>query len=137
VFVFVFVFVLGPKINFARLHQCARRGGQLTAHQPTKNQALLPSLFNLLVSSVQKKSLPGAGGVFLTRGEREVVAPAQGEETVCQEAGTGASRGRGGAMRGVATTSPGKRGDTKTRWWAKRQRTIKRANGRQRHVKRW
>ncbi len=59
------------------------KGGWLTAHQPTKNQALIPSLStHLLVPGIQKKSLPGAGGVFLiTRGKQEVEALAQGEAT--------------------------------------------------------
>ncbi len=58
----------------------AGEGGWLTAHQPTKNQAMLPSLStHSLVPGIQKKSLPGAGGVFLTRGEWEVEAPAQVE----------------------------------------------------------
>ncbi len=55
-------------------------GGWLIEHQPTKNQALLPSLStHPLASSVQKKSLLGAGGVSLIRGKQEVEAPAQGE----------------------------------------------------------
>ncbi len=58
------------------------RGGWLTAHQPTKNQALIPSLStHPLAPGIQKKSLPGAGGVFLTRGEQEVEALARGEVT--------------------------------------------------------
>jgi hypothetical protein len=54
------------------------------------------------------KSLPGVGGVFLTKGEWEFEAPAQGEATVCQEAVVGVLRGRGSATRGGATTSQGK-----------------------------
>ncbi len=70
----------------------------LTAHQPTKNQAVLPSWStDPLASGVQKKSLPGAGGVFLTRGEQEIKAQARGEATAHQEVETGALRGRGGA----------------------------------------
>jgi hypothetical protein len=57
-------------------------GGWLTAHQLTKSQALLPSLStHPLVSSVQKKSLPGVGGLFLTRGKWEVKVLVQGEAT--------------------------------------------------------
>ncbi len=64
----------------------AGEGGWLTAHQPTKNQAMLPSLFtHPLAPGVQKKSLPGAGGVFLTRGEWEVEEPARGKAMARQE----------------------------------------------------
>ncbi len=64
----------------------AGEGGWFTAHQPTRNQAVLPSLStHPMAPGVQKKSLPGAGGVFLARGKWEVEAPAQGETTVHQE----------------------------------------------------
>jgi hypothetical protein len=55
---------------------------------PTKNQATLPSLStHPLVSSVQKNSLPGVGGVFLTKGERELeVAETVGREAMQQPA---------------------------------------------------
>ena len=47
---------------------------------------MLPSLStHLLVPGVQKESLPGAGGVFLTTGKREVEAPVRGEAMVHQE----------------------------------------------------
>ncbi len=116
-FMFVMQFVYGPKINFCMLAQMwfvtrflvAGAEGWLTARQPTKNQALLPSLStHLLVSGVQKKSLLGVGGVFLTRGKWEVKVLAQGEATARGEAAAGASRGGGGATRGDATTSWGK-----------------------------
>jgi hypothetical protein len=56
--------------------------GWFTAHQLTKNQALIPSSStHLLVPSVQKKSLLGAGGAFLTRDKQEVKVLAQGEAT--------------------------------------------------------
>jgi hypothetical protein len=58
------------------------RGGvahRLT-HQPTKNKAMLPSLStHPLAPGVQKKSLPGAGGAFLTRVKWEVEALTRGE----------------------------------------------------------
>ncbi len=64
----------------------AGEGGWLTAHQPIKIQAMLLSLsVHPLAPSVQKKSLPGAGGVFLIRGKQEVEALAQGEAMVHQE----------------------------------------------------
>jgi hypothetical protein len=51
-----------------------------------KNQVLLPSLSTYpLAPSIQKKSVPGAGDVFLTRGKQEVEAPVQGEVMVHQE----------------------------------------------------
>jgi hypothetical protein len=86
-----------------------RVGERLTTNQPTKNQALLPSLStHPLVTNVHKKILPGAGGVFLIRGKQEVEVPAGGEAMVCREAAAGMSRGQGGATRGDATTSWGK-----------------------------
>ncbi len=64
----------------------AGEGGGLTAHQPTENQAMLPSLStHPLAPGIQKKSLPGAGGVLLTRDKWEVEAPAQGEAMAHQE----------------------------------------------------
>jgi hypothetical protein len=82
-------FVYGPKLFFCASTNklvtqvfVAQAGGWLTAHQPTKNQVLFPSLStHPLAPGVQKKSLPGAGGVFLTRGKREVKAPVQSEAT--------------------------------------------------------
>jgi hypothetical protein len=61
-----------------------------------------------LASSVQKKSLPGVGGVFLTKGKRELVAPMQGEAMTHREVVAGKLSGRGGMMRGDATTIRGK-----------------------------
>ncbi len=79
----------------------AGAGGWLTAHQQTKYQELLPSLFtHPLASSIQKKSLLGSGGVFLSRGKWEFKAPVQGEAAVHQEAVVGTSRVKGNAMRG-------------------------------------
>ncbi len=70
---------------------------------------MLPSLStHPLASSVQKKSLPGAGRVFLTKGERELEAPTRGKAMTHQEAAAGALSGRSDAMRGDATTSQGK-----------------------------
>ncbi len=87
----------------------AGEGGRLTAQQPTKNQAMLPSLStHPLASSVQKKSLPGAGRVFSTKGKRELEVPTQGEAMMHGEAAVGVLSGRGGATRGDATTSQGK-----------------------------
>jgi hypothetical protein len=107
--------------------------GWLTAHQPTKNQSMLPSLStHPLASSVQKKSLPGLGRVFLAKSEWELEAPVGGEVTVHQEMAAETSRCRGGATRGDATTSRGKqdggatRDDTTTRRRVKRQWRIKR-----------
>jgi hypothetical protein len=57
--------------------------GSKTVDCDPKNQAcshLCPLICWHLVS--KKKSLPGAGGVFLTRGKWEVMAPAQREATV-------------------------------------------------------
>ncbi len=111
----------------------AGKGGWLTAHQLTKNQAMLPSLStHPLASSVQKKSLQGVGGVFLTKGEWELEVPAQGEATVRLELAASASRSRGGVTRGDATTSLGKqeggatRGNTTTRQHVKRRWQVKR-----------
>jgi hypothetical protein len=56
-----------------------------------------------LVSSTQKKSLSGAGGVFLTKGKRELEAPTRGEAMTHREAAAGTLSGRGGATRGDAT----------------------------------
>jgi hypothetical protein len=54
----------------------------LTAHQLTKNQALLPSLStHPLAPGIQKKSLLGAGGVFLSRDKKKVEALARGKAT--------------------------------------------------------
>ncbi len=54
--------------------------------QPTKNQAMFPLLStHPLAPGIQKKSLPGAGGVFLTRGEWEVEALVRGEAMAHQE----------------------------------------------------
>jgi hypothetical protein len=79
----------GKKPDSFRAHVFPRdagEGGWLTAHQPTKHQAMLSSLStHLLAPRVQKKSLPGAGGVFLTRGDCEGEALAQGEAMVHQE----------------------------------------------------
>ncbi len=77
---------------------CGTSGGWLTAAHspptPTKSQAFLPSSStHPSVPGVQKKSLPGAGWVFLTRGKREVKAPARCEATACREAAGGALRG--------------------------------------------
>jgi hypothetical protein len=95
----------------------------------------------------KKKSLPRVGGVFLTRGKQEVVAPAQGEVTARQEAelvqlevtqqparaneraaqreatrqSNSALKG-GGASRGCGMT--------------RSHMTTNRVNGRQRHIKR-
>jgi hypothetical protein len=94
---------------------------------------MLPSLStHPLASGVQKKSLLGAGGVLLTKGEQGFEAPAQGEAKAHQEAAASALRGRGGGTRGDATTSRGKqeggatRGDTTTRRRAERRWYIKR-----------
>ncbi len=54
------------------------------------------------------------------------MALAQGGAMVHQEVGAGALRDVGGAMRGDATTSQGKRGDRTTRRHVERQRHIKR-----------
>ncbi len=86
---------------------------------PTKNQATLPSSStHPQASSVQKKSLPGAGGVFLAKGKRELeVAEAVRREAMQQPAGAneraaqqvatrlpdGASKGDG-ALRGCGAT---------------------------------
>ncbi len=152
--------ISGPKTNFVFvIHKhiinswvdfwWQERGGWLTAHQPTKNQAMLPSLStHPLAPSVQEKSLRGAGAVFLTRCEQKVEAPAQGEamarqegevvqqevmlqpparanKRVAQQEGTqqpdGVSKG-GCLSRGCGVT----RSNAKTNW----------ANGRQYHIKR-
>ncbi len=64
----------------------AGEGEWLTAHQPTKSQAMLPSLStHPLAPSIQKKSLLGVGEVFLTRGKWEVEVQARGEATARQE----------------------------------------------------
>ncbi len=105
---------------------------------PTKNQAKLPSLStHPQASSVQKKSLPGAGGVFLAKGERELEVaeavrqeamqqPARANERAAQQVATrlpdGTSKGDG-ALRGCGTT--------------RSHATTNRVSGRQRHVKRW
>jgi hypothetical protein len=87
----------------------AGEGGWLTAHQPTKNQAILPSSStHPLAPSAQKKSLPGVGRVFLTKGERKLEASMGGEAMTHREAAGGVLSGRGGATRGDATTSRGK-----------------------------
>ncbi len=81
-------------------------GGWLTAHQLTKNQALLLSLStHPLVSGIQKKSLPGVGEVFLRSGKQEVDVPAQGEALGHLEAAAGGSRGGGSATRGCEIPS--------------------------------
>ncbi len=85
VFVFVFVFVSGAKINFVSLHKCglyyfvAGAGGcsQHTNQLKTKHCSHLCPLICWPPTS-KKKSLPGAGGVFLARGKWEAVAPVQG-----------------------------------------------------------
>ncbi len=78
------------------------------------------------MSGIQKKSLLGAGDVFLTRGKRDVKAPVQGEAAVRQEAAAGTPRGRGGAMRGNATTSQGKQEGGTTRGITTTRRRVKR-----------
>ena len=105
---------------------------------PTKNQATLPSSStHPQASSVQKKSLPGAGGVFLAKGERELeVAEAVRREAMQQPAGAneraaqqvatqlpyGVSKGDG-VLRGCGAT----RSHATTNW----------ASGRRRRVERW
>jgi hypothetical protein len=102
-------------------------GGRLTAHQPTKNQAMLPSLStHPLASSIKKKRLRGVGGVFRTKSKWELEAPARDEATAHQEAAAGASRGRGSAMRGDATTSQGKQEGSATRSDMTTRRRVKR-----------
>ncbi len=94
---------------------------------------MLPSLStHPLASSVQEKSLLGAGGVFLSKGKRELEAPTRGEAVMRWEAAAGALSGRGGATRGNATTSRGKweggatRSDMTTKQHVERQWHIKR-----------
>jgi hypothetical protein len=57
------------------------------AHSTPTNQksSIAPIFFSThpLVSGIQKKSLPGKGGVFLTRGKREVEVQALGDVTAC------------------------------------------------------
>jgi hypothetical protein len=75
----------------------------------TKYRAMLPSLStHPLASSVQKKSRPGVGGVFLTKGKRKLEAPTGGEAMMRREAVAGALSDRGGATRGNAINSWGK-----------------------------
>jgi hypothetical protein len=68
----------------------------------------------------------------LTKGERALEAPTQGEAMTCPEAATGVLSGRGFAKRGDVTTSRGKqegcamRGDMTTRRRVKRQWHVKR-----------
>jgi hypothetical protein len=62
-----------------------RGGGSQHTNQSKIKQLSQSSSSHLLVPGVQKESLPGAGWVFLTRGEREVEAPVQGEATARQE----------------------------------------------------
>jgi hypothetical protein len=52
---------------------------------PTNQKSIIAPIVSthLLVSSIQKKSLLGKGGVFLTRGKREVKAQALGEVMAC------------------------------------------------------
>jgi hypothetical protein len=70
---------------------------------------MLPSLStHPLASIIQKKSLTWAGGLFLTKGKRELEVLMQGEAMTRQEAAAGALSSRGGAKRGNATTSRGK-----------------------------
>jgi hypothetical protein len=93
---------------------------------PTNHKPSIDPIFTThpLAPGIQKKCLPGAGGVFLTRGKQEVKALAKVEAA--------APRGRGGVTRGDATTSQGKqegsamRGNTTTRWCIKRRWQIKR-----------
>jgi hypothetical protein len=56
----------------------------------------------------QKEKPAGGSGLFLTKGERELEAPMQGEAMTHQEAAAGALSGRDGAKRGGVTTSRGK-----------------------------
>ncbi len=56
----------------------------------------------------QKEKPAGGGGLFLTKGERELEAPTRGEAMTCREAAACALSGRGGAKRGDVTTSRGK-----------------------------
>jgi hypothetical protein len=131
-------------------------GGSQHTHQP-KNQAFLPSSStHPLALGIQKKILPGAGGVFLIRGKLEVKVPVQSETTAHQEAAAGASRSQGSATRDDATTSRGKQvwevqreatqqpdsaskvGDTSRGWGVMRSHaTTNRANRRQQHVERF
>jgi hypothetical protein len=66
---------------------------------------MLPSLStHPLVSSIQKKSLLGVGGVFLTKGKRELEAPTQGEAMTRRKVAAGVLSGRGDTARSDATT---------------------------------
>jgi hypothetical protein len=87
-----------------------------TNQKPSIPPIFLPSLStHPLVSGIQKKSLMGAGGIFLTSGEWEVVRPVRGEAMACREVAVSASRGVDSATRRDATISRGKREGGATR----------------------
>jgi hypothetical protein len=67
-----------------------------------------------------------AGGVFLSRGKWEILAMARGEATARREVAAGTLRGVGGATRGDATTSRGKRDGSATRSNAATGQCVKR-----------
>jgi hypothetical protein len=76
---------------------------------PTNQKTSIAPIFVNSSAGIQrlKEKLAGlgVGGVFLTRGEWEVVAPARGEATVHHEAAAGALSGVGSATRGDAKTA--------------------------------